>query len=66
MEITPIRTEKDDRAALRVVSELVDQAGLSITGLEPMIGQPNRVYEVLSPKQPLTLDTLLPGDRRLG
>jgi hypothetical protein len=30
MEITPIRTEKDYRAALRVVSTLVDQSGLSI------------------------------------
>ena len=30
MEITPIRTEKDFRAALPVVSTLVDQAGLSI------------------------------------
>lgn len=99
MEITPIRTEKEYRAALRVVSTLVDQdpspdtpegerldvlltlieayerkhypidlpdpveaikfrmdqAGLSVKDLEPMIGQPNRVYEVLSHKRPLTL-----------
>ena len=99
MEITPIRTEMDYRAALRVVSTLVDQdpspdstegerldvlstlieayerkhypidlpdpveaikfrmdqAGLSIKDLEPMIGQPNRVYEVLNHKRPLTL-----------
>jgi hypothetical protein len=31
MEITPIRTEKDDRAALRVVSTLVDQDPLPDT-----------------------------------
>ena len=98
MEITPIRTEKDYRAALRVVSALVDQdpapdtpdgerldvlstlieayerkhhpidlpdpveaikfrmdqAGLSIKDLEPMIGHSNRVYEVLTHKRPLT------------
>jgi HTH-type transcriptional regulator/antitoxin HigA len=31
MEITPIRTEKDHRAALRVVSSLVDQDPLPDT-----------------------------------
>ena len=99
MEINPIRTEKNYRAALRVVSTLVDQdpspdspegerldvlstlieayerkhhpidlpdpveaikfrmdqAGLSVKDLEPMIGQPNRVHEVLNHKRPLTL-----------
>ena len=99
MEITPIRTKKDYRAALRIVSKLVDQdpspdtpagehldvlstlieayerrhhpidlpdpveaikfrmeqAGLSVNDLVPMIGQPNRVYEVLNYKRPLTL-----------
>jgi HTH-type transcriptional regulator/antitoxin HigA len=110
MEITPIRTEKDYRAALRVVSELVDQdpshdtpegerldvlstlieayerkhypidlpdpveaikfrmeqAGLSIKDLEPMIGQPNRVYEVLSHKRPLTLRMIRNLNKGLG
>jgi HTH-type transcriptional regulator/antitoxin HigA len=99
MEIAPIRTKKDYRAALRVVSELVDQdpspdtpagehldvlstlieayerrhhpidlpdpvqaikfrmeqAGLSIKDLEPMIGKSNRVYEVLNRKRSLTI-----------
>ena len=99
MEMTPIRTGKDYRAALRVVSTLVDQdpspdspegerldvlstlieayerkhhpidlpdpveaikfrmdqAGLSVKDLKPMIGQPNRVHEVLNHKRPLTL-----------
>ena len=110
MEITPIRTEKDYRAALRVVSELVDQdpshdtpegerldvlstlieayerkhhpidlpdpveaikfrmdqAGLSVKDLEPMIGQPNRVYEVLSHKRPLTLRMIRNLNKGLG
>ncbi len=110
MEITPIRTEIDYRAALRVVSQLVDQdpspdtlegerldvlstlieayerkhypidlpdpveaikfrmdqAGLSIKDLEPMIGQPNRVYEVLSHKRPLTLRMIRNLNKGLG
>ena len=110
MEITPIRTEKDYRTALRVVSTLVDQdpspdtpdgerldvlstlieayerkhhpidlpdpveaikfrmdqAGLSVKDLEPMIGQPNRVYEVLSHKRPLTLRMIRNLNKGLG
>ena len=110
MEITPIRTEKDYRAALRVVSTLVDQdpspdtpdgerldvlstlneayerkhhpidlpdpveaikfrmdqAGLSVKDLEPMIGQPNRVYEVLNHKRPLTLRMIRNLNKSLG
>ena len=110
MEITPIRTEKDYRAALRVVSTLVDQdpspdtpdgerldvlstlieayerkhhpidlpdpveaikfrmdqAGLSVKDLEPMIGQPNRVYEVLNHKSPLTLRMIRNLNKGLG
>lgn len=33
----------------------MDQSGLSIKDLEPIIGKNNRVYEVLSHKRPLTL-----------
>ena len=33
----------------------IDQAGLSIKDLEPIIGQPNRVYGLLSHKRPITL-----------
>ena len=110
MEITPIRTEKDYRAALRVVSTLVDQdpspdtpegerldvlstlieayerkhhpidlpdpvaaikfrmdqAGLSVKDLEPMIGQSNRVYEVLNYKRPLTLRMIRNLNKGLG
>jgi len=110
MEITPIRTNKDYREALRVVSKLVDQdpspdtpegerlevlstlieayerrhhpidlpdpveaikfrmeqAGLSIKDLEPMIGQANRVYEVLNYKRPLTLRMIRNLNKGLG
>jgi len=110
MEITPIRTKKDYREALRVVSKLVDQdpspdtpagehlevlstlieayerkhhpidlpdpveaikfrmeqAGLSIKDLEPMIGQANRVYEVLNYKRPLTLRMIRNLNKGLG
>ena len=110
MQITPIRTESDYRAALRVVSTLVDQdpspdtpegerldilsilieayerkhhpidlpdpvegikfrmdqAGLSIKDLEPMIGQPNRVYEVLNHKRPPTLRMIRNLNKGLG
>ena len=33
----------------------MEQSGLSIRDLEPMIGKPNRVYEILNRKRPLTL-----------
>lgn len=33
----------------------MDQEGLSVKDLEPMIGPSNRVYEVLNRKRPLTL-----------
>ena len=110
MEITPIRTEKNYRAALRIVSTLVDQepspdspegerldvlstlieayerkhhpidlpdpvkaikfrmdqAGLSVKDLEPMIGQPNRVHEVLNHKRPLTLRMIRNLNKSLG
>jgi HTH-type transcriptional regulator/antitoxin HigA len=33
----------------------MDQSGLSVKDLEPLIGKSNRVYEVLNRKRPLTL-----------
>ena len=110
MEISPIRTEQEHRAARPLVPERVpqdpspdspdgerldvlstlieayerkhhpidlpdpveaikfrmDQAGLSIKDLEPMIGQPNRVYEVLSHKRPLTLRMIRNLNKGLG
>jgi HTH-type transcriptional regulator/antitoxin HigA len=33
----------------------MEQEGLGVKDLEPLIGRPNRVYEVLNRKRPLTL-----------
>ena len=99
MNIRPIHTQADYKAALKDVSALIDhdpapgtpqgdrldvlttliqayearhfpidapdpveaikfrmeQQGLSVKGLEPIIGQSNRVYEVLNRKRPLTV-----------
>ena len=37
----------------------MDQSGLSVKDLEPIIGKSNRVYEVLNRKRPLTLAMIL-------
>ena len=99
MEIRPVRTKADYKAALEEISTLMDsdpapgtpegdrldilatlvqayearhvpitapdpveaikfrmdQGGLSVKDLEPMIGNSNRVYEILNRKRPLTL-----------
>ena len=97
MDVKPIRTARDHRAALKEIERLMtakpgtadgdrldvmvtlveayerkhfpmdlpdpveaikfvmDQRGLTVKDLEPMIGRSNRVYEVLSKKRPLTL-----------
>lgn len=41
--------------AVEAIKFRMDQSGLTIKDLEPVIGRPNRVYEVLSRKRPLTL-----------
>ena len=33
----------------------MDRSGLTVKDLEPMIGKPNRVYEILNHSRPLTL-----------
>lgn len=99
MDIRPIHTTRDYKAALREISQLMladpesgteagdrldilaalvqayearrfpidapdpveairfrmEQSGLSVKDLEPLIGKSNRVYEVLNRKRPLTL-----------
>jgi len=97
MEIRPIRTEEDYRAALRQIERVMDaapdtpegdrldvlatlveawerihypidfpdpieairfrmeQQGLTVDDLVPIIGRRNRVYEILARKRPLTL-----------
>jgi len=108
MDIKPIRTKADYRAALKEIESLMnardgtpegerldvlatlveayerkhfpmdlpdpveairfrmEQAGLSPKDLVPMIGQLNRVYEVLGRKRPLTLKMIWRLHRELG
>ncbi len=110
MDIHPIRTEADHRAALRQISALMEtdpepgtpegdrldilatlvqayearhlpigapdpveaikfrmeQSGLTVKDLEPIIGRSNRVYEVLNRKRPLMLALIRRLHRRLG
>jgi antitoxin component HigA of HigAB toxin-antitoxin module len=47
MDIKPIRAKRDYGAALKAVEKLMDA--------KRDIGRPNRVYEVLNRKRPLTL-----------
>jgi len=41
--------------AVEAIKFRMDQAGLTVKDLEPVIGRSNRVYEVLSRRRPLTL-----------
>ena len=108
MEIKPIRTKADYRAALKDIERLMtaragspegerldvlatlveayerkhfpmelpdpieairftmEQKGLSARDLVPMIGQLNRVYEILNGKRPLTLQMIRKIHRELG
>lgn len=44
----------------------MEQSGLSVKDLEPIIGKSNRVYEVLSRKRPLTLAMIRRLHKNLG
>lgn len=108
MDVKPIRTKADHRAALKQIEKLMsakahtaegekldvlvtlveayerkhypldlpdpveaikfemDQRGLTVKDLEPVIGRPNRVYEILSHKRPLTLQMIQRLHSRLG
>jgi HTH-type transcriptional regulator/antitoxin HigA len=44
----------------------MEQSGLSVTDLVPMIGNPNRVYEILNRKRPLTLRMIRNLNHDLG
>jgi HTH-type transcriptional regulator/antitoxin HigA len=44
----------------------MEQSGLSIKDLEPIIGKSNRVYEVLNRKRPLTLAMIRRLHKNLG
>ena len=53
----------DPIAAIQFVME---QRGLTVRDLEPMLGRPNRVYEVLNRKRPLTLKMIRHLHKELG
>ncbi len=44
----------------------MDQSGLSVKDLEPIIGKSNRVYEILNRKRPLALAMIRRLHQRLG
>lgn len=108
MDIKPIKTEADYRAALKEIEGLMlaspdtpegdrleimvtlveawevrhypmdlpdpveaikyamEQKGLTVKDLEPMIGRSNRVYEILNHKRPLTLKMIWRLHKELG
>lgn len=44
----------------------MERRGLTVKDMEPVIGKPNRVYEILSHKRPLTLQMIQRLHSRLG
>jgi len=42
-------------SAVEAIKFRMEQSGLTVKDLEPVIGRKNRVYEVLSRRRPLTL-----------
>src|SRR4051812_12983745 len=51
---------------VEAIKFVMDQRGLTVKDLEPMIGCSNRVYEVLSHKRPLTLKMIWKLHQELG
>ena len=51
---------------VEAIKFVMDQRGLTVKDLEPMIGQSNRVYEILSHKRPLTLRMIWKLHKELG
>jgi HTH-type transcriptional regulator / antitoxin HigA len=51
---------------MEAIKFVMDQRGLTVKDLEPMIGRSNRVYEVLSHKRPLTLKMIWKLHKGLG
>jgi HTH-type transcriptional regulator/antitoxin HigA len=108
VDIKPVRTKADYRAALKQIEKLMsakantaegekldvlatlveayerkhypldlpdpieaikfemERRGLTVKDLEPFIGKPNRVYEILNHKRPLTLQMIQRLHSRLG
>src|SRR6476620_3122052 len=51
---------------VEAIKFVMEQRGLTVKDLEPMIGRSNRVYEILSRKRPLTLKMIWNLHARLG
>src|SRR3954454_3556476 len=51
---------------VEAIKFVMEQRGLTVKDLEPMIGRANRVYEILSHKRPLTLKMIRKLHRDLG
>ena len=51
---------------IEAIKSRMDQAGLTVKDLEPMIGKSNRVYEVLNRKRGLTLKMIWKLHQGLG
>lgn len=51
---------------IEAIKFVMDQRGLTVKDLEPLIGRSNRVYEVLSGKRPLTLKMIRKLHKELG
>jgi len=51
---------------VEAIKFVMDQRGLTVKDLEPMIGRSSRVYEVLSHKRPLTLRMIRKLHEALG
>jgi HTH-type transcriptional regulator/antitoxin HigA len=51
---------------VEAIKFVMDQRGLTVKDLEPMIGRSNRVYEVLSHKRSLTLKMIWKLHKGLG
>jgi len=51
---------------VEAIKFVMEQRGLTVKDLEPMIGRANRVYEILNHKRPLTLKMIWKLHRDLG
>ena len=63
-ELKHFRLELPD--PIEAIKFAMDQQGLSVKDLEPMLGRSNRVYEVLNRKRPLTLRMIWRLHKELG
>lgn len=56
----------DSADPIEAIKFRMEQAGLSVSDLVPLIGNSNRVYEVLNKKRPLTLRMIRNLNAELG